>query len=56
MIWNDAVTVIYNGTPVQSVICNGIKIWPRVRSTPLYSRVTTATASVSSSLNNTSGV
>ena len=28
MIWNDAATVIYNGTPVQSVICNGAVIWP----------------------------
>ena len=34
MIWNDAATVIYNGTPVQSVICNGAVIWPSEPSFP----------------------
>lgn len=37
MIWNTAATVIYNGTPVNSVYCNGIKIWPSAQPTPIYS-------------------
>lgn len=28
MIWNDAEDVIYNGYSVDSVWCNGVKIWP----------------------------
>ena len=37
MIWNTASTVIYNGRPVNSVYCNGIKIWPSAQPTPIYS-------------------
>lgn len=28
MIVNNAQTVLYNGTPVQAVLCNGVKVWP----------------------------
>ena len=27
MIWNDAQSVLFNGTEVQSVLCNGVVIW-----------------------------
>lgn len=28
MIWNDAQTVLYNGAPVQTVLCNNVVVWP----------------------------
>lgn len=37
MILNTASTIIYNGSPVNSVYCNGTQIWPSAQPTPIYS-------------------
>lgn len=34
MIWNDATNVIWNGSTVNAVICNGAQIWPNAEPTP----------------------
>ena len=34
MIWNNATNVIWNGSPVNSVICNGAQIWPNAEPEP----------------------
>ena len=34
MIWNNATNVIWNGSPVNSVICNGALIWPNAEPEP----------------------
>lgn len=34
MIWNDATNVIWNGSTVNAVICNGAQIWPKAEPTP----------------------
>jgi hypothetical protein len=34
MIWNDATNVIWNGSTVNAVICNGAQIWPNAEPEP----------------------
>lgn len=50
MILNTASTIIYNGSPVNSVYFNGTKIWPSAQPTPIYSW--SASGSISTSTTN----
>lgn len=50
MILNTASTIIYNGSPVNYVYCNGTKIWPSAQPTPIYSW--SASGSISTSTTN----
>lgn len=52
MIWNTASKVIYNGNLVNSVYCNGIKIWPSAKPTPVYSWSASGYNSVATSTKN----
>lgn len=52
MIWNTASKVIYNGSLVNSVYCNGIKIWPSAKPTPIYSWSASGYNSVATSTKN----